>query len=138
MKKKITVGCGIVRKKDKILISQRRPGDSFAGFWEFPGGKVNKNEALGHCVERELLEELGVRVKARKFFVEVFHEYPDRLVHLNFYICDWVSGDVVKHEAHDFAWARIGELKNYNFLPADTDLINYMKANQRAVFHPYD
>jgi 8-oxo-dGTP diphosphatase len=58
-----TVAAAIIQKEDCILLARRSPGEKLAGFWEFPGGKVENGESPEECLARELREELGIGVK---------------------------------------------------------------------------
>ena len=64
------VSAGIVCRNGKILICQRPKGKSLAGFWEFPGGKLEEGESLQDCLKRELKEELDIEVAVGDFFME--------------------------------------------------------------------
>ena len=64
------VCCAIIKKEDKVLIAKRSDG-KYRGFWEFPGGKVKKDESDKNCLERELTEELGIKTITGKIFSEV-------------------------------------------------------------------
>jgi len=55
--KEIEVGCAVIYRRGKLLISQRRPGDSLGGYWEFPGGKRDGDETFEACIAREVLRK---------------------------------------------------------------------------------
>ena len=134
MKKNIEVGCAIIEKRGKILISRRRPGDTLGGFWEFPGGKRDGDETFEECLVRELREELAVEIRPRKFVRQVTHDYLGRIVNLHFYICDFVKGKPVLHECMDARWVRIEELPQYEFPPADADILTELVERQGFLF----
>src|ERR1700722_17829918 len=79
----LEVGAALVYENGKYLISQRKEGDSFGGYWELPGGKKEIGETLEQCVIRELKEELDIEVYIRKFFKIITYHYPTRSVRLN-------------------------------------------------------
>ena len=122
--REIEVGCAVIYRQGKLLVGQRRPGDTLGGYWEFPGGKRNPAETFEACIEREVFEEMAVRVKARRFIKAVTHDFLSRRIHLHFYICDFLSGEPVLHECMDARWVALEDLKNYQFPPADRDLLN--------------
>ncbi|HTL47313.1 MAG TPA: (deoxy)nucleoside triphosphate pyrophosphohydrolase [Verrucomicrobiae bacterium] len=122
----IDVGCAIIRKKDKLLIAQRNPEDTYGNYWEFPGGKMEDCETIEECLAREVKEELGVRIKARKHLFTKFHPYVDRKLRLYFYLCDWISGKPAAHDCQGFAFVEPEELVNYKFPPADDTIIRHL------------
>lgn len=122
--REIEVGCAVIYRQGKLLVGQRRPGDSLGGCWEFPGGKRDAAETFEVCIEREVFEEMSVRVRARRFIKAVTHDFLLRRIHLHFYICDFLSGEPVLHECMAARWVALEDLKNYAFPPADQDLLN--------------
>ena len=65
----------IIIKEKKVLLMRRAPGKAFAGYWEFPGGKVEENETPEQCLMRELKEELNIEARVKQFFCESIYEY---------------------------------------------------------------
>ena len=119
----IDVVAGVIRRNGLLLIAQRMPGDTLAGFWEFPGGKVERNEELIEALQRELREELGVETEIGAQLQSVVHAYPDRDVRLFFYEATIVSGEPKPIEAADLRWVRPAELLDYQFPEADLPLL---------------
>ncbi len=134
MKKSIEVGCAIIEEGGKILISRRRLGDSLGGFWEFPGGKRQAGETIEECLVRELREELAVEIRPRKFLKSVVHDTAGKRLHLFFYICDFIGGTPVFHECMDAQWVAVEELANYQFPPADADILNDLMTRRDSCF----
>lgn len=120
----IPCGVAIIRKERQFLISQRHADDTFGSYWEFPGGKRNEGETFEQCVVRETMEELGVEVRAGKKFMEIRKTYDDKTIWLNFYLCDYVSGDPRPLDCQKVVWADLLELKNFLFPPANERVIN--------------
>src|SRR4051812_49929296 len=83
----IDVAAGLVFEKGKLLITQRRLNDHLGGFWEFPGGKVEKGETFQECLGRELREELGIEVEVGAEIEDITHSYPEKTVRLKFFKC---------------------------------------------------
>jgi 8-oxo-dGTP diphosphatase len=117
------VGVGVVEKDGKVLITQRRYDDHLGGVWEFPGGKKRPEEDDRTCIERELQEELGIRVKAGGHLETIRYSYPDRRLELRFYSCAFEGGEPKALEVQDFRWVKPGELIYYQFPKADRDLV---------------
>lgn len=117
--KTLEVTAAVIRQKGRVLICQR-PADKSCGLkWEFPGGKLEPGETGEACVIRECREELGITLRAERELARLTYEYPDRIVHLRFYLCVIAEGTPVKKEHRDMAWVLPQELKHYDFCPAD-------------------
>ena len=83
----VDVAVGILMKPNgDVLLAQRPEGKPYAGYWEFPGGKVEAGEAISDALKREFLEELGVEVLAAEPWCGVEYVYPHAHVRLHFYI----------------------------------------------------
>ena len=90
-----------------FLLTSRPPGKVYAGYWEFPGGKVEPGESVEQALRRELAEELGIAIGAvHPWQVEVV-DYPHALVRLNFCkVFDW-SGELQMREGQQFSWQQL-------------------------------
>ena len=119
----IRVVCGIIFKDDKILLTRRKKGKSLGGFWEFPGGKVEKEETDTIALKRELKEELGLEISELNYFSENKHDYNTFSIHLVAYKCKTLM-DPNKLVDHDkFEWVIVNELGNFNLAEADRPLL---------------
>lgn len=123
----VDVACAVIRKQGKILIAKRRQKDHLGGLWEFPGGKRIAPESLGSCLERELLEELGIRVKPGRFLARIDYRYPEKKVSLYFYECELLEGRPFAHASLEYRWVWTFELCRYSFPPADEELLNLLR-----------
>jgi 8-oxo-dGTP diphosphatase len=116
----ITVAAGILRDaRRRILIAQRPPGAHVAGFWEFPGGKLQPGESPAQALDRELMEELGVSVEAAVPFMTYRHEYPERIVELHVFLVEQYSGEPRGVEGQPLRWVSVAELPAAGLLEAD-------------------
>ena len=109
----------------RVLIAQRPQCKSFAGLWEFPGGKVELDERPEAALIRELHEELGIAVKEACLAPLTFASfaYPDFHLLMPLYICrDW-TGVVTARENQALKWVRARDLRAYPMPPADAPLI---------------
>ena len=127
----ITVAAAVIRVDGKYLITKRMEGTHLAGYWEFPGGKVEKDETTKDALTREILEEVGLEIRINRLLHESFPEYPERLVHMNFYDCDILSGEASAIECADIAWIKPDEFKLYEFPPADEGIIEMLSESDR-------
>lgn len=124
----VEVGAGLVFDQGQLLITQRPPGVHLAGLWEFPGGKRELGESFGKCVERELVEELDLVVRAEACFFALVHRYPEKTVRLEFWLCRVVSGLARPIGCADVRWVRRGELGGYTFPDADRQLLELLES----------
>lgn len=123
MKPKIDVGCAIIRRKGQLLIAQRKPDDHLGGYWEFPGGKKCEGETLEACLVREVQEELGILIAPVRLLKKTAHPFPERILALHFYLCDWKSGEPACLDCHDFRWIFPEQMRQFQFPPADDAII---------------
>jgi len=114
----IRVGVGIIVRDGCVLVDRRADGP-LAGWWEFPGGKVEPGEAPVDCVRRECREELGVEVEPYEPLMVLPHDFPDGRVELHFHLCRIVSGQPRAIEVAEFAWVRPSQTADRKFLPAN-------------------
>jgi len=122
------VGAGVVRRKDgRLLIAQRKSDSMLGGLWEFPGGTLEPGETMPQCIARELLEELGIRVKVGSRIVVVRHAYSHFTIALHAHEARLASGRPRPIHCAAFAWVRIDELDRYAFSRADLRIIEALK-----------
>jgi len=119
----VTVVAAIIRKNGSILITQRPDNVHLARLWEFPGGKVEPGETLERALQREILEELGVHIRVENEFCTIDYEYPAKSVRLHFYNCTIIDGEVRPLGVADLCWVEPQYLDQFQFPPADSDLI---------------
>ncbi len=117
-----------------ILIAQRKHGDFLGGYWEFPGGKQEEGETIEDCLAREAVEELGIELRASRLHCQKTHEYPNRKLFFHFYFCEYLSGEPQTLDCQDVRWVRVEELPQYQFPPADADIIADLIANKEKYF----
>ena len=131
-KQPINVAVGILIKPNgDVLMAQRPEGKPYAGYWEFPGGKVEGGEEIFAALQREMLEELGVKIGQAEPWCGVEYIYPHAHVRLHFYICrDW-QGEPQSLEGQAFAWQGIVDVEP--LLPATVPLLEYLDG-LRSVF----
>ena len=121
--KPIDVAAGLVFHQQKLLITQRLEGSHLAGLWEFPGGKREPGETFEGCLVRELREELGVEVALGQAFEEITHDYPEKTVHLKFFLCRLAKGEPRAIGCAAYEWATREGLAKRDFPSADERLL---------------
>lgn len=123
MEKVVEVVAALIWDKDKFLICQRPANKERGLLWEFVGGKVEQGETKAQALIRECREELAINVEPREVFMEVMHEYPDITVHLTLFNCTILQGQPRLLEHHDMKWITSAEIHNYEFCPADEEIL---------------
>src|SRR5512141_548898 len=113
------VAVGILRRRDgRVLFAQRPPGKVYAGYWEFPGGKIEPGESSLDGLVRELEEELGIRVTEAREWLAQRHVYPHAHVELRFFLISGWEGELHPREGQQFAWQTPGAWTVSPMLPA--------------------
>lgn len=125
----IDVAAGILWRGGRLLAAQRPGGKPLAGFWELPGGKLEAGESAEAALARELAEELGVTVRAARFWRLAEHAYPERgiRVRLHFFHVTEFDGEPVAREGQALAWVTPQDAGGLPFLPADADIVRELQ-----------
>jgi 8-oxo-dGTP diphosphatase len=121
----LVVACALVDADRRVLIAQRPAGKQFAGLWEFPGGKVEKNEPPEAALQRELLEELGISTQTACLAPLTFasHSYESFHLLMPVFVCRKWQGIPQANEHAALKWVRPQHLRDYPMPPADLPLI---------------
>ncbi len=117
------VVAALIRQGEKFMIFQRPENKTRAFQWEFVGGKVEAGETLEEALVRECREEIGVTVNVGEIFMEVDHEYPDITIHLTLFNAEISEGVPQKLEHNDIRYITPCEIPEYEFCPADDEIL---------------
>jgi 8-oxo-dGTP diphosphatase len=129
----VPVAAAIIRKDNKILIAKRKRA-LMGSPWEFPGGKVEKNETFQECLKRELHEELGIEVEVEEFLCSYKHIFNCKsAINLYAYEVTHISGDFQLRDHEEIRWVTVGELEQYNFPDADRMIVRLLISNQATL-----
>ena len=121
---KITeVVAALIWQGEKFMICQRPAHKARGLLWEFVGGKVEPGEIKEQALIRECKEELAVTLSVGNVFMDVVHEYPDLTVHLTLFNATITEGVLQKLEHNDIKWIKPAEISNYDFCPADEEIL---------------
>lgn len=119
--------CGLIfNSKKQLLITQRSKGE-YKGKWEFPGGKLEKNENMEDCLKREILEELDIQIDIKSIFMINEYDYPTFSVELISYVCKYNDGKIKLIDHDRYEWIDINRLNEFDFLDGDKPIIDKIK-----------
>jgi 8-oxo-dGTP diphosphatase len=107
----IDVTCAIILKGNKILVTQRSEMMNLPFKWEFPGGKIEKNETAENCLKREIKEELNLEIELIEKLGSKQFEYESFSINLIPFVSKYLSGEIALAEHKDFKWLTKEELK---------------------------
>jgi len=123
-RRRIAVVAAVLQQRDgRFLLAQRPGGKAYAGYWEFPGGKVEDGEAPQDAMSRELHEELGIDViTAYPWIIREF-DYPHADVRLHFFRVRAWNGELQSRESQAFSWQRLDAISVAPLLPANGPIL---------------
>jgi 8-oxo-dGTP diphosphatase len=123
----------ITDSQQRILITQRSMDVSYGGFWEFPGGKLENGESAPDALVREIKEEVGLEVLAHDYLGEVNYTYNNRAISLLIYHIDSYRGIATCREGQmNMQWTQMQHLKNFQFPPANVEIIELISQKIRV------
>ncbi len=126
------IAAGIIWRGERFLIAQRRPGGFLGGLWEFPGGKREQGESLEQCLRREIMEELGIRIRVDGPFMNLKHGYKHFRFTLHAFQCTYLRGRPRTIGCAAYRWIQIEELQNYALPWADQKLAAVLRTRVRG------
>jgi len=122
---------GIIWHKGRIFIDQRPENGLLGGLWEFPGGKQEDGETLEECLEREIREELDIRIKVKKHFLTVRHAYTHFKITLHSFQCKFLQGKPTPKKGIDWKWVYPQEMTEYAFPKANKRILEALLESLR-------
>jgi 8-oxo-dGTP diphosphatase len=128
----VEVVAALIWQGEKFMICQRPAHKARGLLWEFVGGKVEPGETGEQALVRECHEELAVTLSVGDVFMDVVHEYPDLTVHLTLYHASIAEGVPQKLEHNDIRWITPREIPNYDFCPADVEILTRIREVYRS------
>ena len=124
----LVAACALIDADSRVLIAKRPEGRPLAGYWEFPGGKIEAGETPEDTVIRELAEELSVKVTKPCLAPLTFstYDYPEFHILLALFVCRRWEGTPAPREAQEIKWVRANRLRDFRMPPADEPLISHL------------
>lgn len=126
--KSVEVVCGIAMKDGKIFMARRKPGKSLAGFWEFPGGKVEPGEDHKTALARELKEELGVCVEVGDFIASGHTKGEELEINLHGYFIDWDAEPSASSDHDQMGWVGTDDVDRMKIPEADMPILDSLSS----------
>jgi len=131
----VRVAVGIIPRKDKILLCQRKPGVRYGLKWEFPGGKAFEHEAIEQTLVRELNEELGIALREIREVHSTTAKYEDGGEYkVTFFVVDSFAGAVTNYVFHNLAWTRTDDLLKHDILDGNKEIVQMIVDGAIPVF----
>ncbi len=122
----INVVAAVIKKKDYYLIVKRNRNKHLALKWEFPGGKVEKNETFEKALSREIKEELNISIKIHyKISKENYKDEKIDII-LHYYLCSLRKGIIQLNEHEDIDWVKKNDFKKYDFAEGDKNIVSLL------------
>ena len=120
----IRVVAAVFCRGSKVLACRKAPGTSLAGYWEFPGGKIEPGESAEQALAREIAEELSLRTRVGEKITTTTHEYDFATIELTTYYCEILDGTPQLLDHDETRWVRKEEALSLQWAPADIPAVN--------------
>ena len=117
------VVAALIWDNNRFMICQRPAHKARGLLWEFVGGKTDPGETMEEALIRECREELGITVSVGDVYMQVIHDYPDILIRLTLFHCTIAEGTPKLLEHNDLKWILPSQIPEFDFCPADEDIL---------------
>jgi len=128
MQKVVHVAVGVIIREQQYFLTKRLDNAHQGGKWEFPGGKVEKEQTVAQALHRELQEEIAIDILSCYPLIEISHDYGDKKVLLDVYIVDNFQQEPIAQEGQKSGWFSLDELTNLDFPTANAAIIEKLLA----------
>ena len=123
----IDVVAAVIKKNNLYFIAQRNRNKHFAYYWEFPGGKVDKQETFENALKREIKEELSINIRVFNHIASEKHKDEKIDVNVHYYLCESLNKNIILSEHEDMKWLQKNDLKQFKMAPGDSKIIKYLE-----------
>ncbi len=125
------VAVTVIIRNGKVLVARRAADKSYAGLWEFPGGKIEKGETPEQAAVREMMEELNCRISPKKLLLNVFSHNEEKIYTVFAVLADSPDKEISPGNAHsDVTWVGVIELRKLKFVEPGRQIIDYLIKNE--------
>ena len=121
------IAAGVIEQNGKYLIAQRAKKDAYFGLWEFPGGKLEGNETLQECLQRELREELDIHAQVGEFLCTSIFTIQDTTYEMHVFKVPSFTGEIKLNDHLAIAWVAADELSQYTYPAPDLPIIELLQ-----------
>ena len=128
----LLVTAAVIIENGNILLTRRPDNSRHAGFWEFPGGKLDDGESPAEALKREILEELDITIEVGRIFETAYYRYDWGPVLILAYHCKIISGSIRNVGVAEHQWLPPRELSGYNILPADVPIVERLQKTDKG------
>ena len=122
----LPVVAAVIYRDQNLLLARRKPGKSMAGYWEFPGGKIEAGETAEKALARELLEEFDIIVSVGKEIATHRHDYEHIKIELIAHETRIESGEFELRDHDAIVWVTAQEARKYKLAPADIPILDHI------------
>lgn len=129
----LVVCAAVIRRGNKLLVTQRRRDQTHPLRWEFPGGQLDRGETEEACVRREIKEELGILLSSANFCCTLKYQLGGKRFVIHYFLCKIAPGRIKKLEIENFKWILPGEFDDRVLLPPDRQVLRMFRANQERL-----
>jgi len=126
----VHVAVGVIVRDQEYFLTKRLDSAHQGGKWEFPGGKVEKDETVAQALHRELQEEIAIDILSCYPLIEIDHDYGDKKVRLDVYVVDNFQQEPVAQEGQQSGWFTLDELITLDFPAANAVIIEALKTER--------
>lgn len=130
IRKVFPVTAALITESGRVFVAKRNPAARMPGLWEFPGGKIEKDETPEQCLRRELLEEFEIDVEVGSYVGTNVHTYDFGVVELMAFKAKIVGGDMRLNDHSEVAWVDAEEIGGYDFAPADIPFVQMIRRGE--------
>lgn len=123
----------VENQKGEVLVARRKKDKKLAGYWEFPGGKIEKGENPEESLIRELKEEMNIVIEIGEFVGENIHFYDRGPIRLMAFTGKIVAGEIKLVDHDEYLWIGLDDVKNIRLAPADIPFINMLNDRGHGV-----
>ncbi|HHG84660.1 MAG TPA: (deoxy)nucleoside triphosphate pyrophosphohydrolase [Bacteroidetes bacterium] len=121
----LRVTCALILQQGRVLCTQRSSKMSLPLKWEFPGGKIEKEESPETCIIREIKEELNLEIEITGQGPTIKSPYKDGVLELTPFICREIAGPLHVNEHAAICWASLSEMENLDWARADIAILKW-------------